>query len=131
MRNEEVDLSGLPEIPPEKFAWALICKGLQPVVRKAQITLRIDADVLEWFRERGAGYQSRMNAVLRAYKQAHERLSLSSSFEPLDLFFSNSLTEPLTDRRQGSTQSRVDLPEGLKINTSFGIVPKNVLLHQH
>jgi uncharacterized protein (DUF4415 family) len=48
-------------------------KGLQPVLRKAQITLRIDADVLEWFRERGAGYQSRMNAVLRAYKQAHER----------------------------------------------------------
>ncbi len=73
MRNGEIDLSDLPEIPPEKFARALVRKGLQPVVRKAQITLRIDADVLEWFRERGAGYQSRMNAVLRAYKQAHER----------------------------------------------------------
>jgi uncharacterized protein (DUF4415 family) len=42
-------------------------------VRKAQITLRIDTDVLEWFRGRGAGYQSRINAVLRAYKQAHQR----------------------------------------------------------
>jgi uncharacterized protein (DUF4415 family) len=73
MRNGEIDLSGLPEIPPEKFARALVRKGLQPVVRKAQITLRIDADVLEWFRERGAGYQSRINAVLRAYKQAHQR----------------------------------------------------------
>ncbi len=73
MRNGEIDLSDLPEIPPEKFAGALVRKGLQPVVRKAQITLRIDADVLEWFRERGAGYQSRMNAVLRAYKQAHKR----------------------------------------------------------
>jgi uncharacterized protein (DUF4415 family) len=73
MRNGEIDLSDLPEIPPEKFARALVRKGLQPVVRKAQITLRVDADVLEWFRERGAGYQSRMNAVLRAYKQAHER----------------------------------------------------------
>jgi uncharacterized protein (DUF4415 family) len=73
MRNEEIDLSGLPEIPPEKFARALVRKGLQPVVRKAQITLRIDADVLEWFRERGVGYQSRINAVLRAYKQAHQR----------------------------------------------------------
>jgi uncharacterized protein (DUF4415 family) len=71
MRNGEIDLSDLPEIPPEKFAQALVRKGLQPVVRKAQITLRIDADVLEWFRERGAGYQSRINAVLRAYKQAH------------------------------------------------------------
>ena len=73
MRNGEIDLSDLPEIPPEKFAQALVRKGLQPVVRKAQITLRIDADVLEWFRERGAGYQSRINAVLRAYKQAHQR----------------------------------------------------------
>jgi uncharacterized protein (DUF4415 family) len=73
MRNGEIDLSGLPEIPPEKFARALVRKGLQPVVRKAQITLRIDADVLEWFRDRGAGYQSRINAVLRAYKQAHQR----------------------------------------------------------
>ena len=73
MKNGEIDLSGLPEIPPEKFGRALVRKGLQPVVRKAQITLRIDADVLEWFRERGAGYQSRINAVLRAYKQAHQR----------------------------------------------------------
>jgi uncharacterized protein (DUF4415 family) len=73
MRDGEIDFSNVPEIPPEKFARALVRKGLQPVLRKAQITLRIDADVLEWFRDRGAGYQSRMNAVLRAYKQAHER----------------------------------------------------------
>lgn len=72
MRDEEIDQSDLPEIPPEAFARALVRKGLEPVVRKAQITLRIDADVLEWFREKGAGYQSRMNAVLRAYKRAHE-----------------------------------------------------------
>ena len=73
MKDEEIDLSDLPEIPPEKFARAVVRKGLQPVARKAQITLRVDADVLEWFRKKGAGYQSRMNAVLRAYKQAHER----------------------------------------------------------
>lgn len=73
MRDGEIDFSNVPEIPPEEFARALVRKGLQPVLRKAQITLRVDADVLEWFRERGAGYQSRMNAVLRAYKQAHER----------------------------------------------------------
>ena len=36
---------------------------------KQQITLRIDADVLEWFRACGSGYQSRMNAVLKAYVQ--------------------------------------------------------------
>ena len=38
---------------------------------KQQITLRIDAEVLEWFRSSGSGYQSRMNAVLKAYVQTH------------------------------------------------------------
>jgi uncharacterized protein (DUF4415 family) len=73
MKDEDIDLSDLPEIPPEKFAQAVVRKGLQPVEHKTQITLRVDADVLDWFRKRGAGYQSRINAVLRAYKQAHER----------------------------------------------------------
>jgi len=73
MKDGDIDLSDLPEISPEKFAQALVRKGLKPVVRKSQITLRIDADVLEWFREKGSGYQSQMNAVLRAYKDAHEK----------------------------------------------------------
>jgi uncharacterized protein (DUF4415 family) len=73
MKDEEIDFSDLPEIPPEKFAQALVRKGLKPVIRKSQITLRIDADVLEWFRGKGSGYQSQMNAVLRAYKDAHEK----------------------------------------------------------
>lgn len=34
---------------------------------KVAISLRVDADVLEWFRARGEGYQSLMNAVLRSY----------------------------------------------------------------
>ena len=38
---------------------------------KRQITLRLDAEVLDWFRSFGAGYQSRMNAVLKAYVQTH------------------------------------------------------------
>lgn len=38
---------------------------------KCQITLRIDDDVLEWFRHHGKGYQSKINAVLRSYVDAH------------------------------------------------------------
>ena len=38
---------------------------------KRQITLRLDAEVLDWFKASGAGYQSRMNAVLKAYVQTH------------------------------------------------------------
>ena len=45
-------------------------RGLQPIPPKASISLRVDVDVLEWFKAQGAGYQTRMNAVLRAFKEA-------------------------------------------------------------
>ncbi|WP_428312331.1 BrnA antitoxin family protein [Hydrocarboniphaga sp.] len=38
--------------------------------RKVQIALRLDADVLAWYRGLGAGWQTRMNAVLKAYRDA-------------------------------------------------------------
>ena len=54
------------------FARAIVRKGLKPVPRKSLLSLRIDSDVLEWFRAKGRGYQSRMNALLRAYMEAHK-----------------------------------------------------------
>jgi uncharacterized protein (DUF4415 family) len=57
---------------PEMFARAVAQKGLKPVPKKALLSLRIDSDVIEWFRKQGAGYQSRMNALLRAYMEAHK-----------------------------------------------------------
>ncbi len=59
------------EWTPEMFARAIARKGLKPVPKKTLLSLRIDADVIEWFRRQGAGYQSRMNALLRAYMEAH------------------------------------------------------------
>ncbi len=41
--------------------------------RKAPISLRMDRDVVEWFKAQGRGYQSRINAVLKAYMQAHRK----------------------------------------------------------
>ena len=41
---------------------------------KQAISLRIDPDVLAWYRDQGPGYQSRMNAVLRAYAEAQGAL---------------------------------------------------------
>ena len=41
-----------------------------PEDRKAQIALRLDKDVLEWYRAQGLGWQTRMNAVLKAYRDA-------------------------------------------------------------
>jgi uncharacterized protein (DUF4415 family) len=57
---------------PEMFARAMARNGLKPVPRKVLLSLRIDADVIDWFRKQGAGYQSRMNALLRAYMEAHQ-----------------------------------------------------------
>jgi uncharacterized protein (DUF4415 family) len=59
-----------PAWTPEMFARAVARKGLQPAPRKTLLSLRIDSDVIEWFRAQGPGYQSRMNALLRAYMEA-------------------------------------------------------------
>ena len=63
-----------PDNPPldDTFFAAARKMRLEDLVRppKKQITIRLDADVLEWFRSSGKGYQSRINAVLRAYKDA-------------------------------------------------------------
>ncbi len=42
---------------------------------KTSVHLRVDTDVVEWFRARGKGHLTRMNAVLRAYVEAHRHLS--------------------------------------------------------
>ena len=41
--------------------------------RKVPISLRVDREVVDWFKARGKRYQSRMNAVLKAYMQAHRK----------------------------------------------------------
>ncbi len=72
MKDEDINLSDIPEISPEMFAHAVVRKGLKPIERKAQLTLRIDSDVLDWYRKQGQGYQTKINALLRAYMEAHK-----------------------------------------------------------
>jgi uncharacterized protein (DUF4415 family) len=55
------------------FARAVVRRGLKPVPRKEQLTIRVDSDVLEWYRRQGPGYQTRINALLRAYMQERVR----------------------------------------------------------
>jgi uncharacterized protein (DUF4415 family) len=59
-----------PEADMKHVVRGIVRRGLRPVSPKASISLRLDADVLEWFKSQGRGYQTRMNAVLRAYKDA-------------------------------------------------------------
>jgi uncharacterized protein (DUF4415 family) len=72
MSDKDIDLSDSPELTPDMFARAIVRRGLKPVARKAQLTIRIDQDVLDWFRQKGAGYQTQINALLRAYMEAHK-----------------------------------------------------------
>lgn len=73
MKNKDIDVSDNPELAPEMFARAIVRRGLKPVARKSQLTLRIDQDVLDWFRRQGRGYQTQINSLLRAYMEAHKR----------------------------------------------------------
>jgi len=70
MQDQDIDLSDVPEITPEMFAKAIVRRGLNPRVKK-QLTLRLDADVLDWFKRQGRGYQTQINALLRAYMEEH------------------------------------------------------------
>jgi len=61
--DESIDTSDVPELTDE--AWSAGARGrfYRPV--KQQITARVDADVLDWLKSQGKGYQGRMNAILR------------------------------------------------------------------
>ena len=58
-----------PEGSVKHIVRGIVRRGLKAVPPKASISLRVDADVLEWFRAQGPGYQTRINAVLRAFKE--------------------------------------------------------------
>jgi len=58
-----------PEASARHIVRGIVRRGLKPVPPKTTISLRIDVDVLEWFKKQGPGYQTRMNAILRAYKE--------------------------------------------------------------
>ena len=73
MAYDEVYTSEVPEISPEQFARAIVRRGLRPSSGKVHLTIRLDRDVLEWYRQKGPGYQTRINELLRAYMKAHSK----------------------------------------------------------
>jgi uncharacterized protein (DUF4415 family) len=71
MKDMDIDLSEIPELTPEMFANAVVKHGLKVTPNKAQLTIRVDRDVLVWFKSQGRGYQTRINSLLRAYMEAN------------------------------------------------------------
>ena len=73
MKDKDVTVDrDAPRWTPEMFARSMVRRGLKATSAKSLLSLRVDSDVLSWFRAQGPGYQSRMNALLRAYMQAHK-----------------------------------------------------------
>lgn len=66
LNDEDIDTSDIPELGDDFFKNAEL-----HVPAKQAVTIRLDADVLEWFKSQGAGYQTRINQLLRQYMQAH------------------------------------------------------------
>ena len=69
MPEEQIDTSDIPEV--RDWEGAQRGRFYRPV--KKQVTLRLDADLLEWFRSQGKKYQTRINAVLREYMETHRK----------------------------------------------------------
>ena len=58
-------------IEPVNMDW--VTATLPIPANKEKTSLRIDSDVLDWFRSQGSGYQTRINAILRHYYEQHTR----------------------------------------------------------
>jgi uncharacterized protein (DUF4415 family) len=70
MGDEGIDYSDIPPLPGT--GWRRVSE-LVPAENKQQITLRLDADLITFFRATGRRYQSRINAALREYVNAQKR----------------------------------------------------------
>jgi len=72
LKDEDIDYSDIP--PQPSTGWRRV-SDLIPAENKQQITLRLDADVIAFFRATGRRYQSRINAALREYVNAQKKAS--------------------------------------------------------
>ncbi|MEO7728557.1 MAG: BrnA antitoxin family protein [Burkholderiales bacterium] len=71
MPDTEIDYSDIPR-QTRPVLWTRP-SALVPTENKQQITLRLDADVVSFFKKTGKRYQSRINAALREYVKAHRK----------------------------------------------------------
>jgi len=69
MPESEIDTSEMPSITD----WSHAVRGpfYRPI--KRPLSLRIDADIIDWFQLQGKGYQSRMNSALREYVERNRK----------------------------------------------------------
>jgi len=68
IKEENIDYSDIPELELSDF------ENIVEMPRfKQKITLRLDQDVLDWFKDQGKGYQTKINAVLKTYMKIYKK----------------------------------------------------------
>jgi uncharacterized protein (DUF4415 family) len=71
MKDEDIALTEEhPELDLQHVVKVIQRRGLKPAPPKTSVSLRIDQDVLDWFKAQGPGYQTRINMILRAFRDA-------------------------------------------------------------
>jgi uncharacterized protein (DUF4415 family) len=68
MKDKDIDFSDIPELADDFFKEAVLWPG-----KKKQITIRLDPDLVDFYKKSGRGYQSRINNVLRRYMEIRHR----------------------------------------------------------
>ena len=69
----EIDTSDIPELGDRFWANA---KMIMPITKQA-VSIRLDSDILDWFKSQGKGYQSTINNVLRTYVNHQQTINKS------------------------------------------------------
>ncbi len=69
MKDEDIDVSDIPRITPDMFKNPVIRKNFKVIPKKTSLSLKIDADIKEFFKAEGRGYQNKINQLLRAYME--------------------------------------------------------------
>ena len=74
IRDDQIDFSDIPEITKEELRTKTFYIGLIPGPgKKKSVTIRLDEDMVKWFKKQGKGWQTKMNWVLRLYFASHRK----------------------------------------------------------
>ncbi|HIF51815.1 MAG TPA: 3-oxoacyl-ACP synthase [Thiotrichaceae bacterium] len=68
MKDSDINFDDIPELDDAFFKNAQI-----KLPEKQSVTIRMDSDVLDWFKQQGKGYQTRINKLLRSYMETHAK----------------------------------------------------------
>lgn len=69
MSDTDIDFSSIPELDDDFFANAAVRMPRD----KKQVSIRLDADILDWFKHQGRDYQTRINTVLRMFMKVRQQ----------------------------------------------------------